>query len=207
MSRPLVDREPLMMPETPAPPRELERQSPVSVERDASPEHRAEPPVLEPSPDEPTPPDEEADAGPAAPEEVEVLAFRLGKEAYGVPVERVREVLRMRDITPVPHTPEFVLGVTSLRGKVLPVVDIGKRLGVSPGTRDDRSRIVVVSMENEETGMLVDRMTGVVRIPAEAFRPAPETIESGEGAEFLSGIARKDEVLYILLDIDKAVGL
>ena len=139
-------------------------------------------------------------------QDIELLAFRLGKEEYCVMVEQVREVLKMRDITPVPHTPEHVLGVTSIRGRVLPVIDLCKRLGLVPGERDEKSRIVVITVEDEDMGILVDRMTGVVRFPPDAIRPAPDTIEQGAGAEFLRGIARKDDKLYILLDVDKAVG-
>lgn len=138
--------------------------------------------------------------------ELELLAFRLGNEEYCVMVDQVREVLKMREITPVPHTADYVLGVTSIRGKVLPVIDLCKRFGLASGVRDEKSRIVVISVEDEDMGILVDRMTGVVRFLPDIIRPAPDTIEQRAGAEFLRGIARKDDKLYILLDVDKAVG-
>jgi purine-binding chemotaxis protein CheW len=105
----------------------------------------------------------------------------------------------------VPNTPQYVIGVTSLRGAVLPVIDPCLRLGLAPGARDERSRIIVTDLNDEGTGIIVDRVTGVVRFSAEEVRPAPESVE--RGAEFLSGIVRKNDRLYILLDVDSAAGL
>jgi purine-binding chemotaxis protein CheW len=144
----------------------------------------------------------------AAPaQELEMLAFLAGAEEYVVAVDRVKEVLKLRDITPVPHASSYVLGVCSLRGAVLPVVDLNKRLGLAGGARDEKSRIVVVRLENDdEAGILVDRVTGVVRFSSEAVKPAPETVEQGKGAEFLKGIVRKDDKLYIVLDLERTAG-
>jgi len=133
-----------------------------------------------------------------------MLSFRLGSEEYVLPVDEVQEVLKSRELTMVPNSPPHVLGVTSIRGTVLPVLDLGRRLGLPPATRDEKARIIIISPDDEDAGILVDRVTGVVRISPDAVRPAPETIE--QGAEFLKGIARKDDRLYILLDLHKAVG-
>jgi len=148
----------------------------------------------------------DAEAAEKAPvRELELLSFRLGGEEYAVTVDDVREVLNLRDLTPVPNTPAYVLGVTSLRGAMLPVVDLCKRLGLTPGVRDDKSRIIVVNPDEEDVGLIVDRVTGVLRIMPDAVKPAPENVE--QGAEFLRGIVRRDDKLYILLDLQKAVGI
>jgi len=137
-------------------------------------------------------------------QELELLSFRLGQEEYAVMIDSVKEVLKIRDLTAVPNAPDYVLGVTSLRGPILPVIDLCKRLGLPPGTRDEKSRIIVVNLNDEEAGIVVDRVTGVVRTTADAIRPAPETIE--HGAEFLRGIVRTGDKMYILLDIERAAG-
>jgi purine-binding chemotaxis protein CheW len=137
-------------------------------------------------------------------QEIEMLSFRLGSEEYVLPVDDVQEVLKSRELTTVPNSPPHVLGVTSIRGTVLPVLDLGKRLGLPPATRDDKARIIIICPDDEDAGILVDGVTGVVRISPDTVRPAPETIE--QGAEFLKGIARKNDRLYILLDLRKAVG-
>ncbi len=136
-----------------------------------------------------------------------MLTFRLGSEDYLVPVDLVGEVLTPREITAVPHTPAYILGVCSLRGVVLPIIDLNQRLGLGESTRDDKSRIIVITLgTDDQVGLFVDRVRGVVRIPASSVRATPETVEQGEAAAFLRGIARKDDRLYILLDVEKAVG-
>ena len=148
-------------------------------------------------------PDRQPAEAAASAQEIEMLSFLLGDEEYAVMVDAVKEVLKTRDLTPVPNSPDYVLGVMALRGPVLPVIDLCKRLGLPPGKRDEKSRIIVVSVNEEDAGVQVDRVTGVIRILPDAMRPTPETIE--HGAEFLRGIVRKDDKLYILLDIEKAV--
>jgi purine-binding chemotaxis protein CheW len=137
--------------------------------------------------------------------EIEMLSFRLGGEEYAVPVADVREVLKIIQLTTVPNTPGYVLGVMSLRGTMLPIIDLCRRFGLPAGVQDEKSRIVVVSSADEEVGLLVDRVTGVFSILPDEIKPAPENIE--QGAEFLRGIVRKEERLYILLDLEKAVGV
>ncbi len=145
-------------------------------------------------------PDADADEE-GADEEREILSFRLGEEEYAVTVDEVREVLKLRPLTVVPNTPDYVLGVASLRGTMLPVIDLALRLGFPKREYDEKSRIIVVRTDEEDVGLLVDRVTGVNRIARDAIRPVPENIE--QGAEFLRGIARRDDRLFILLDLDK----
>jgi purine-binding chemotaxis protein CheW len=184
--------------ETPRPPDPLPEPSVPAAEAAAS---VVEAPALEE-------PEAETSAGEEPPEtqtpEVELLSFRLGGEAYAVWVKDVREVLTIRELTLVPNAPSYMLGVTSLRGAMLPVIDLCKRLGLAPGLRDEKSRIIVVSPDEEDVGLIVDRVTGVVRTMPDTIKPTPENIE--QGGEFLRGIVRKDDTLYILLDLDKAVG-
>jgi purine-binding chemotaxis protein CheW len=137
--------------------------------------------------------------------EIEMLSFRLGGEEHAVPVADVREVLKTIQLTTVPNTPDYILGVMSLRGTMLPIIDLCRRFGLPAGVQDEKSRIVVVSSAGEEVGLLVDRVTGVFSVLPGEIKPAPENIE--QGAEFLRGIVRKEERLYILLDLDKAVGV
>ena len=135
-------------------------------------------------------------------QEREMLAFLLGTEEYVVPVERVQEVLTPREITPIPHSKKFVLGVCSLRGIVLPIIDLHRRLGLAEAAWGERSRIVVLNLgPDDRIGLFVDRVRGVVRFLPSVVRPVPETVE--QGAEFLQGIVRKDDRLLILLDVQK----
>ncbi len=135
--------------------------------------------------------------------EMELLSFRLGGEEYAVMVDDVKEVLKIRDLTMVPNAPDYVLGVMSLRGTMLPVLDLCKRLGIQRPPSDEKSRILVVSPDEEDAGLMVDRVSGVIRVLPDAIKPVPENIE--HGAEFLRGIVRREDKLYILLDLVKAV--
>ena len=138
-------------------------------------------------------------------QEIELLSFRLGGEEYAVLVADVREVLKSYHLTIVPNSPDYVLGVMSLRGTMLPVIDLCKRFGLAQGAKDEKSRIVVASSADKEAGLLVDQVTGVFRILPDEIKPVPENIE--QGAEYLRGIVRTADRLYILLDLEKAVGV
>jgi purine-binding chemotaxis protein CheW len=138
-------------------------------------------------------------------EEIELLSFRLGGEQYAVLVANVREVLKFFYLTSVPNTPDYILGVMSLRGTMLPVIDLCKRFGLAPIVKNEKSRIVVASSADEEAGLLVDQVTGVFRILPGEIKPVPENIE--QGAEYLRGIVRTADRLYILLDLEKALGI
>ncbi len=123
----------------------------------------------------------------------ELLGVELDGAGYAIPIERVREIVRMRLITPMPRVPEAILGVISLRGQIIQVLDLRQRLGLSPGQPDHRTRIVVLHGEKlQVTGLLVDAVTEVLRVTEEDIRPAlpgeSGTVEAlcARGQEFLS---------------------
>lgn len=144
------------------------------------------------------------DVGEQDSDEIELLSFMIGAERYALPIKEVREILKNRELTVVPNAPAYIAGVTSLRGTVLPVIDPCKRLQVPAGRRDEKSRIIVVSSEEELVGVIIDRVTGVIRIMPQELKELPENIEAG--AEFLRGIVRQEDTLYIVLDSKKITG-
>ena len=148
------------------------------------------------------------DASSGAPEamqqlEIEMLSFRLSGEEYAVMVADVREVLKIPELTRVPNAPDYIQGVTSLRGTMLPVIDLCTRLGLNPAERNDKARIIVINTDDEDVGLIVDRVNGVIRALPESIKPAPEHVE--QGADFLRGIVRQGDKLHIVLDLHKAV--
>lgn len=123
----------------------------------------------------------------------ELLAFDLDGDSYALPVERVREIVRMRPVTPMPRVPAAVLGVIALRGEVIQVVDLRRRLGMPTVEPTRRSRIVVLHGEDGCTaGLLVDGVTQVLRLPeADISTNVPGDVEAVEalcsrGDEFVS---------------------
>lgn len=136
--------------------------------------------------------------------EEQLVVFRLGPEAYGVDIGQVQGIERMQSITRVPHTPEFVQGVINLRGQVTPVLTLRTRFGLEATEHTKETRIVVVRMEGADTGvgLVVDAVEGVLRINSEQVEPPSELVASVE-AEYLRGIAKIEDKLLILLDLEK----
>ncbi|MEE8471487.1 MAG: chemotaxis protein CheW, partial [Dehalococcoidia bacterium] len=137
-----------------------------------------------------------ADNSNTAHEEMQLVVFDLAKEVYGVDIIAVHEIIRMQVITEVPRTPDFVEGVINLRGKVIPVVDLRKRFGLTVSDETKDSRIVVVDIDGQEVGMVVDAVTEVLRIPTESVEP-PSSLITGVDSAYLMGIAKLEDRLII----------
>ncbi|MBI5015232.1 MAG: purine-binding chemotaxis protein CheW [Deltaproteobacteria bacterium] len=116
----------------------------------------------------------------------EVLVFDLGGESFGIDIEAIAEILLPRPVTPLPRVPRFVLGVVSLRGTVLPVLDLCRRLGVTAADTARSSRILVLRDGDESVGFWVERVRGVVRFAAGELEPTE--FSSAVDPRFLEGI-------------------
>jgi len=141
---------------------------------------------------------------PAPGPQLHLLTFMLEREEYGLPITRVREVIRVGAITRVPQVPPHVRGVTNLRGRILAVVEIRSRLGLGPAVVSPSSRIVVVDLIGRALGLLVDRVSQVTKVPVESVAPVPEDVASAE-TDYVTGVARRDARLIILLDLDRVL--
>lgn len=136
--------------------------------------------------------------------EQQLVVFDLAGEHYGVDIAAVEGIIKLQAITTVPHAPAFVEGVTNLRGKVLPVIDLRKRFGLPQAQPTKDSRIVVVEMNGATVGMVVDGVSEVLRVGAEAIEP-PSPIVTTVDSAFIRGIAKVGERLVILLDLGKVL--
>jgi purine-binding chemotaxis protein CheW len=134
----------------------------------------------------------------------EVLAFLIGSEEYAVDIRRIREIIKPREPTEVPRAPAFVLGIISVRGTIIPVIDLRRRLRLDPAlwpaTRD--ARILIVTRAEESFGLFVDEVRQVVRMRDAEIEPPPAMLGFAE-TEFIAGIGRpyRDRLL-ILLELD-----
>ena len=138
-------------------------------------------------------------------EEPEIwVSFELAGETYALPVTRVQEVLRVSNVTRVPHAPAPIRGITNLRGRVLAVVDLRVRLGLAPAPLEPQNRIVVVSSRERSIGLLVDSARQVVRVLPSAVQAPPADILT-EHSDFLIGVYHLGESLIILLDVDQVL--
>ncbi len=136
--------------------------------------------------------------------EQQLVVFDLNEEAYGVDIESVREIIRLQEITRVPRTPDFVEGVINLRGKVIPVVELRKRFGLPVQDRNSDNRIVNVDIGGQEIGMVVDAVTEVLRISSDSVEPPSSVITTADSG-YLKGIAKLDDRLIIMLDLDQVL--
>lgn len=137
----------------------------------------------------------------AAVEETEHLAtFLLDREEYGVDVRLVQEIRRVTEITQVPRAPEFIKGVINLRGRIIPVIDLKKKLGLGEVAVTKLSRIVVVTIKGRLLGLLVDGASQVLKVPISLVEPAPEEVVQ-KGGDYLRGVAKLERRLIILIDL------
>ncbi|MFW6137533.1 MAG: chemotaxis protein CheW [Spirochaetota bacterium] len=136
-------------------------------------------------------------------ENKQIIRFKVGAEEYGVEIMRVKEVIRIKQITQLPKTPSFVKGVINLRGDVIPVIDLREKFGLSEGSYSGMTRVIVVEVEGKSIGMVVDEVRQVLRIPSGQIEPPP-ALAGGLSGEFLEGVGKQPEDrLVILLSIDR----
>jgi purine-binding chemotaxis protein CheW len=134
--------------------------------------------------------------------EIQLVVFDLATEHYGVDISDVREIIRMQNITKVPGATSYVEGIINLRGKVLPVLDLRKRLGLKVADQTEESRIVVIDITDGEVGVIVDAVTEVLRVPNSSIEPPSSMVTQGN-SDYLRGIAKLTDRLIILLDLNK----
>ncbi len=138
---------------------------------------------------------------------LQITAFRLGKEEFGIDILYIREIIRMPVITRVPNAPAYVLGIFNMRGKVVPVVDITQRLGVARNDEvTDETKVIVVQVNNVLVGFVVDAVSEVQRIARDIIVPPPALMEN-VNTKYVEGLAKLEERLIILLDLPKLLDL
>lgn len=136
----------------------------------------------------------------------QVVAFKLRDEEYGVSILNVQEIRNLTDITRVPFASDFIKGVINLRGSVLPVIDLKKRLGLAETPYTDDTRIVTVNIDDLHVGMLVDAVTEVLTIDSKPI-DTKKAMNDKSGSRFLSGIGNVDGRLIIMLNLEEIIGM
>ena len=137
---------------------------------------------------------------------VRIVSFELDGDEYGLPIERVHEILRVGSITRVPNAPAHVRGVTNVRGRLLPVIELSGMLGLAPVELTKDARVVAVELAGRLLGLLVDRATRVLALLEDEIEPAPEAAVDPE-CSYIAGVAKGDGRLVMLLDLERALGV
>lgn len=138
--------------------------------------------------------------------DLEFLCFRVSDELYGINIMDIKEIIKPREVTEVPRAPSFVIGVLSLRGTIIPILDMRMRLGLLRGEVSGKERIVVIRNNESFSGLLVDEVIQVVRLKKESVEPAPAVLE-GIDRDFVFGIGRTDGRLLIILNLESVADI
>lgn len=136
---------------------------------------------------------------------IQLVSFDLDQEEYGVDVLKVREIIRMPIVTRVPNTPHYVEGVINLRGKVVPIISMRKKFGLMEAETSKQTRIVVMDVEGELRGFVVDAVSEVIRISGSEIQPSPAVVTGGIDQECITGVINRAGRLLVLLDLEKMV--
>jgi purine-binding chemotaxis protein CheW len=131
-----------------------------------------------------------------------LATFFLDREEYGVDVRQVQEIRRVTEITGVPRAPDFIRGVINLRGRILPVLDLKRKLGLGEVETSRATRIVVVRVKERLLGLLVDGASQVLKVAVSRIEPPPEEVVE-KGGDYIRGVAKLDDRLIILVDLER----
>ena len=133
---------------------------------------------------------------------IQLVGFRLDNEDYAIAITKIQEIILMKPITRIPQVPDFIEGLINLRGSVIPIVNLRKRFGLAPRELDDETRTIVVNVHDKTVGCVVDAVTQVMRINRDQIQPPPLGVLA-VNHQYLAGLAKLDDRLMIILDIEK----
>lgn len=136
--------------------------------------------------------------------EIQLACFMVGEERYAADIMMIKEIILCRKVTHIPKAPDFIEGIINLRGKVIPVIDMRKRLGVQSIEQTSSARIIIAKVEGKNVGIIVDSILKVLRVQKEDIQPAPRIIKGIE-SEYLSGIVRDGDDLVLILDMERVL--
>ena len=126
------------------------------------------------------------------------LEFNLGKESYAVGLLKVKEVITRPEVTPIPKSPAYVCGLINLRGLVLTVIDLRKKLGITPSADDSQTAVIIFDLEDRMIGVVVDSIQKVLNVSEDNIKPVPDL--EGKATAHLLGILHHDNILTMWLD-------
>jgi len=136
-------------------------------------------------------------------QEIQVVGFYLGEDEYAIYIHKVREIYAMTEIRKVPKAPQFVEGVINLRGNIVPIIDLRKRFDLDLNESRNTAKILIVELGKNQVGMIVDNVSEVMRFYTDEIEKAPPMFSSNISSQYVQGVAKLNDKLIILLDIEK----
>jgi len=137
--------------------------------------------------------------------ERQLVVFKIGSEEFGVDINDVREIIRMGDVTTIPGSEDYILGVINLRGKIIVVIDLAKKAGLAVKKKNKNTRVLITEIEGNTIGMVVDSCNEVLRITGDKIEPAPPIITQKIDADYIQGVGVLDKRLLILVDLGNVI--
>ena len=137
---------------------------------------------------------------------LQLVTFRVGSEDYGIHIMRVQEIIRVIDAVKVPKAPQYVDGVVNLRGKIIPIINLHKRMGKNITAYTEASRIIIVDVGGRQAGMVVDLVIDVIMVNREYIEPCP-SIDSSERSDYITGVGKQNDRLITVLNLDNLLKL
>jgi purine-binding chemotaxis protein CheW len=134
-------------------------------------------------------------------QEIQVACLRMGDGLYAVDIMRIKEIIRLPKLAPLPRALPFVEGVINLRGSVIPVVDLRKRFGLPPVENSDSARLLILSVGGQPLGLSVDEVTEMITVPVRDLKPPSRGVRL-VGGEYMVGLCLVRDVPVMLLNID-----
>jgi len=134
---------------------------------------------------------------------LQLVGFTIGKEQFGVDILMVQEIIRSAPITSVPNSPDFVEGVINLRGNIIPVIELRKRLNLYQENTDEDTWILILDIDGRVTGFIVDSVSKVLKILESSIEPPPDVVVAGLKSQYIRGVCDTGENLLILLDFNR----
>lgn len=137
-----------------------------------------------------------------AEQDMQTVVFKLYEQEYGVDIFRVQEIINIPSITSLPNTPDYLKGIINLRGSIIPVIDLKMKLMHTPSEYSDESKVIIIDVAAKKVGLIVDQVMEVAKIRAELVEQQ-DLAGDKNGADCLLGVAKREERLLIVLDINK----
>jgi purine-binding chemotaxis protein CheW len=132
----------------------------------------------------------------------QLVVFQLSDQKYALPIQETQEIIRMTEVTRIPNADYYLEGIINLRGTILPVINLNRRLGLVEKEEDDETRIVVVENNDQKVGMIVDSVLEVGRYSESEVEPANMV---GNDTDYLKGVVKKEDQLWLLLDLNNVL--
>ena len=135
---------------------------------------------------------------------VELASFYVGEALCGMDILKVQEINKLIEMTRVPQAPEYVLGILNLRGEIVTIIDLGKKLGLKSTELNDKTRNIIVNSNGEHIGLMVEQISDVIQVEWEKVEPPPANISDVQG-KYFTGVFKTADRLIGILDVEKVL--